>query len=345
MRSAKALLVAGILTVGLPGLAHAQWYAGMDMGADFTQKSKVTGTSSNLDTQYAPGLAEMGHVGYSFGAPKLEVELGYRDSAMKQIGGISSAGDLGVVDYMVNGIYDFMPHSRFHPFVGVGVGGAYLDATGTRIQTTSSYGGKDNEFAYQGFAGLGYDINPSMQASLQYRYFATQNPNFALNTANVTSEYHNQAVLVGFTYKFGAPKPAPAPMPAPAPVAAPAPMPAPAPMVKAAPMPHNYMVFFDFNRAAITPEAANIIREAANSARGGKVARLTLTGYTDAVGSDKYNMALSTKRAEAVKEALVKQGVPADEIAVYGKGKSDPLVPTKDGVREPQNRRVEIVLQ
>ena len=55
-------------------------------------------------------------------------------------------------------------------------------------------------------------------------------------------------------------------------------------------------------------------------------------------------MALSLKRANAVKAAMVKQGVPADQISVVGKGETQPLVQTPDGVREPQNRRVEIVL-
>jgi outer membrane protein OmpA-like peptidoglycan-associated protein len=71
---------------------------------------------------------------------------------------------------------------------------------------------------------------------------------------------------------------------------------------------------------------------------------IALTGYTDAAGSEKYNLALSIRRGNAVKAALVKQGVNASDISVVGKGKSDQLVPTKDGVREPQNRRVLIVL-
>jgi outer membrane protein OmpA-like peptidoglycan-associated protein len=61
-------------------------------------------------------------------------------------------------------------------------------------------------------------------------------------------------------------------------------------------------------------------------------------------GSEQYNLALSLRRAEAVKAAMIKQGVPASLIVVVGKGESQPLVPTADGVREPQNRRVEIVI-
>ena len=108
---------------------------------------------------------------------------------------------------------------------------------------------------------------------------------------------------------------------------------------------HNYLVFFDFDKSSLTPRAMDIVREAANVAKAGQNARVTCTGHTDAAGSANYNMALSLRRANTVKDALVREGVPATAITVIGKGKMELLVPTKDGVREPQNRRVEIVVQ
>jgi outer membrane protein OmpA-like peptidoglycan-associated protein len=69
-----------------------------------------------------------------------------------------------------------------------------------------------------------------------------------------------------------------------------------------------------------------------------------VTGHADRSGSDAYNMALSLRRANAVKDQLVREGIAANQIVVVGRGESQPLVPTADGVREPQNRRVEIVL-
>ena len=72
---------------------------------------------------------------------------------------------------------------------------------------------------------------------------------------------------------------------------------------------------------------------------------MTATGHTDKSGPDDYNMALSLRRANTVKNALVSEGVPATAIAVVGRGETQPLVQTADGVREPQNRRVEIVMQ
>ncbi len=75
------------------------------------------------------------------------------------------------------------------------------------------------------------------------------------------------------------------------------------------------------------------------------VTKLTVTGHTDTHGSDAYNMRLSKRRAVTVQQELMHDGVPAGEIAIFAKGKHDLLVPTADGVKEPQNRRVQIVFE
>jgi len=67
-----------------------------------------------------------------------------------------------------------------------------------------------------------------------------------------------------------------------------------------------------------------------------------IIGHTDTVGSTTYNEALSLKRADAVRQALLKLGVPAESIVIKGMGKRDPAIKTPDGTDEPRNRRVEI---
>jgi OOP family OmpA-OmpF porin len=119
--------------------------------------------------------------------------------------------------------------------------------------------------------------------------------------------------------------------------------PPPAPM--AAGVPETYLVFFDWNKSNLTPEALGIVRTAASNAKKASGARIEVTGHADRSGSADYNMGLSMRRAQAVKAELVKQGVPASSISVYAKGETDPLVPTPDGVREPQNRRAQIVIK
>ncbi|HTJ62332.1 MAG TPA: OmpA family protein, partial [Alphaproteobacteria bacterium] len=124
-----------------------------------------------------------------------------------------------------------------------------------------------------------------------------------------------------------------------APPAAYVPPPAQAP----AAAPKSYLVFFDFNKSDLTPQAKDIVDTAAKNASATKVTQLTVTGHTDTVGSDAYNMRLSRRRAESVAAQLEKDGIASSEISIVAKGKRDLLVPTADGVREPQNRRVQIV--
>ncbi len=115
------------------------------------------------------------------------------------------------------------------------------------------------------------------------------------------------------------------------------------PPVIAPAMPKSYLVFFDFNKSDLTPQAKDIVDTAAKNASAAKITQLTVTGHTDTVGSDAYNMRLSRRRAESVAAQLERDGIPSSEIAIVAKGKRDLLVPTGDGVREPQNRRVQIV--
>jgi len=73
--------------------------------------------------------------------------------------------------------------------------------------------------------------------------------------------------------------------------------------------------------------------------------RVTVTGYTDTDGSPAYNMALSLKRANAVKDALMSNGVSPTAITVTGRGEEGLLVATPDNVKMESNRRVQIVIQ
>jgi|GEM_PF-6262402 outer membrane protein OmpA-like peptidoglycan-associated protein len=106
----------------------------------------------------------------------------------------------------------------------------------------------------------------------------------------------------------------------------------------------NFLVFFDFDKYDLTPEAKRVVAEAAAAYESDGMARVVVTGHTDTVGSAEYNLALSERRANSVAKELVANGVPADAIVTVGEGENDLLVPTGDGVAEPQNRRVEIAM-
>ena len=122
----------------------------------------------------------------------------------------------------------------------------------------------------------------------------------------------------------------------------PPPPPPPPPPVAA---PTSFMVFFDWDRSNLSQQAVQTVGQAAAAFKSRGSARITATGHTDTSGPESYNMALSLRRANSVKNELVRQAVPADAITVIGRGEANLLVQTGDGVREPQNRRVEIVIQ
>jgi outer membrane protein OmpA-like peptidoglycan-associated protein len=111
------------------------------------------------------------------------------------------------------------------------------------------------------------------------------------------------------------------------------------------PREQNFLVFFDFDKSTITPEGQQVIQRAVETfRRTGQAPRIVATGHTDRVGTPEYNMSLSDRRAVAVRQALVSAGIPDNEIRTEAKGETQPLVPTPDQTREPQNRRVEIAI-
>jgi outer membrane protein OmpA-like peptidoglycan-associated protein len=104
------------------------------------------------------------------------------------------------------------------------------------------------------------------------------------------------------------------------------------------------VVYFPFDQYILTDDAKNVVAQAAAYANSGTSAghpatRVVVVGHTDTSGSAAYNVRLSERRAKAVADALVGQGVASGVMQVDWKGETDLAVPTPDGVKEPLNRR------
>ena len=321
MKKTSAALVAAFLAV--PTLAQAQdifapsftpnpgFYVGV--GGGFTTPL----SSNNNATGIGPVVG--GKFGYDFVGPRIDMDWGYGSTPLNvNIPGTAITGKAGQLTGLVNLSYDFLPGSLVTPYVGAGAGIAFIDSN-TSLGST--------QFAWDAFAGVRYNISNAMTVGLEGRYLGTTNPSVQFGGQTFSSPNQNFLVLLGVAWKFGQPEAAPPPPSTPMPQAT------------------SFMVFFDWDRSNLSQQALATIGQAAQAFKTKGSARITATGHTDTSGPENYNMALSLRRANAVKDALVRNGVPATAIAVVGRGEQGLLVPTPDGVREPQNRRVEIVLQ
>ncbi len=294
-----------------PGTSDPGFYIGAEGGGNWLMNSN----NYNMDIGYAVG----GVMGYDFVGPRVELEGVFRSNngrGTANFGNVFSNvnGRIEQLAVMANLLYDFAPGATITPYVGAGAGIAFADAAINGCSLCST------QFAYQGIVGLGWNVDRSFRINLDGRYYGTTSPQ-AYQNNNITA-------MLSLTYKFGQPEAAPAPAPAPAAVA-----------------PPSFMVFFDWDRSNLSDQALGTIKQAANAYKTKGNARVTATGHTDTSGAESYNMALSLRRANVVKDALVREGVPATAISVVGRGEAGLLVQTADGVREPQNRRVEIVIQ
>jgi OOP family OmpA-OmpF porin len=201
----------------------------------------------------------------------------------------------------------------------------------------------DWRFAYQGIVGLSYALGSRTDLSLTYRYLRASGPDYTGLHTVPTSHFDRESYddLVKHTLTIGLrydlwPDAVEEPMAAEAP---------PPPPPAAAEPAQSFMIFFGFNKCNITPEADNVLGQAAEAAHQMGNVAIQIVGHTDTVGSNRYNQKLSECRSHAAKSTLVGKGVPEAAIATSGRGETELLVQTADGVKEPQNRRATIDLQ
>lgn len=108
------------------------------------------------------------------------------------------------------------------------------------------------------------------------------------------------------------------------------------------PSPKRFLLFYEYGDIQLTSESAKLFEQVKTELKNYPAGEVVVIGHTDRVGSEKSNDQLSLRRADSVKALLIKIGIPENMIQVAGRGERYPLVPTKDEVEEPKNRRVEI---
>lgn len=106
--------------------------------------------------------------------------------------------------------------------------------------------------------------------------------------------------------------------------------------------PRSFTLHFEQNGTVLTAESLAMLDAVRQEIARRPAPEITVVGHTDRAGTDEANLALSVRRAEAVRDKLVAAGVPAQIIQVIGRGELEPAVMTEDGMAEPLNRRVEI---
>jgi OmpA-OmpF porin, OOP family len=350
----RTMLLGTTLALALPMAASAETtgkeglYLGLQGGVNWLQDVDFTIPAVTNKVPFNEDWVALGEIGYRFGdGLRAGLELAYNAGTIGTITGgpAGRAGGKGSVDAwtgMLVGYYDFDTGSALRPYVGAGVGFASVSANDVRntLAVTGRVDDEDTGFAYQLGAGVAYEFSPNTELTVGYRYLASNGLEMQSSTgAGFKFDYQSHAVLVGLRYTFGAPEAKPVvATPTAAPVVEAAP-PAPPPAAIA----RNYMVFFDFDKSDLTVDAKQTLDSVARDAKAGNIAAVNVTGHADRSGSDQYNVALSQRRAESVRGYLVSLGLAAGTVGIDGKGESEPLVGTADGVREPSNRRAVII--
>jgi OmpA-OmpF porin, OOP family len=343
MTTAASVTTVANATEGWYGRIDGGYSVGGSVEGDLDDTFSATTYDFDLENDW---MASAG-IGYAYqNGFRLEGEFAYRQNdwgptAVDDPVDDTIEGDATAMSLMANLIYDFNRGGTFQPYLGLGVGAAKVELD---IETGDS--ADDTGLAYQGLAGVGISLSPRLVLDIGYRYFVAPGMDVSEAFAPLTggppeseADYEHQAVTIGLRWQFAAPYVAPVappyvPPPAPPPVA-----PAPA----ACPT-SEFVVYFEWDRSNLNQAATETIDAAVNRARQCNVTAVVVVGHTDTSGSTAYNAGLSERRASVVRDALVQRGLGAGAIRTEARGEADLARATRDGVREPLNRRTAVTI-
>jgi OOP family OmpA-OmpF porin len=237
-----------------------------------------------------------------------------------------------LISYHLDAVYHIIPDGKFNPFVVIGFGGLnYRPSISNREMAAFNFGVGAKYWLTKNIA-LRFDVQDYMVTEI------------------FQSSYHNIGVTLGISFAFGGEE-----KPAPVAVAKyePRPIPPPIPVEKkviilaAEPMVEEKVVaavaetkveekvivlafedvHFDFDQSALKPEAKAILKRNIQLLKDNPKAKVRVAGYTSAAGTEDYNHKLSERRATAVEQYLISEGViTPDRLSTIGYGQSDPAM-------------------
>lgn len=316
------------------------WYLGIEGGANWIGDWETTFeifSPVRSEVTFDTGWLALGTAGYKWANGfRVEFEAGYRHNSFDTIVEVDSGDtpspvsgvDLWEATAMANVLYDLALTNDLSLSLGAGAGADFSSLNLGGVLEMDEW-----NFAYQGLAGVNYSIGRQTALFLNYRYLRVTNPEFEVASVPVFfdgDDFVKHAVTLGLRYALQSTQSYVDTAPPPA-------------SSSSAP-PRQFIVFFGFNKYNLTNEANRVISEAVTAAKESGSASILITGHTDTVGSNIYNDRLSMRRSNIVKAEMVRQGVSPSSISASGKGETELLVQTADGVKEPQNRRASIDL-
>jgi opacity protein-like surface antigen len=337
------------------------WYAGLEGGANWIADEdalyvqsviSVFVTSAVDEASFDTGWAVFATAGYGFASGwRIEGEAGYRSNSVNARWPISDSirtldADVDEFSLMANVRYDARLGERLALSLGAGAGADHAELDGHFANFagfTDPVSDDEWNFAVQGIAGMSYALSRRTELTLTYRYFHVFDPSFSERDVNSIftfdetvsfDKFSKHSLTLGLRYDLWPDEVPVAPPPPPLP-----PPPPPPPAVK------QFIIFFGFDKCSITEEADRVLGEAAGTAKSTGAAAIKIVGHTDTSGSAAYNQQLSDCRAGAAKSNLVGKGIPEGAISTSGRGETELMVQTGDGVKEPQNRRATVDLQ
>jgi OmpA-OmpF porin, OOP family len=363
----KFAIIVALASTALATSAFARndaWYIGVEGGPSIVEDISLDiGALNNAATvDHKTGYDVDGIIGYDFGGFRLESEVGYKTAGVNNYSSTTTTaattasggtgqtlpgtfpeagGKTSVLSFMVNALLDFGDDDGLSGFVGGGIGVARVKADYALNTLGAGFlDDSDTGLAYQALAGVRAPLTDHWDVGLKYRFFNADHMDLIDRNGRANSgRYRSHSLLGSLIYNFGEPA-----APPPPPMAEAPPPPPPPPPVVEAPVctPGPYIVFFEWDKSDITAEAGSILDNAVSAYGNCGQAQVMLAGHADKSGTPKYNIGLSQRRNTSVRSYLEGKGIPGGVISNQAFGEGAPRVETADGVRELQNRRVEI---